>query len=154
MFGAFTHNFNLGKYTASSRPVDPVSDWSENFKKIADQMWSTESLGAGINNSIAQYLDEVEEQHTIIDGVNNRVATTATKVSQINIELGNTRVTVNQALTISSGASELASQALSNAQMAQTEANSALSLNTAQISQISDLRVRILNLENQQKGDN
>lgn len=153
MFGAFTPNFKLGKYTASSRPVDPVSDWSENFKKIADQMWSTESLGTGMNNTITQYLEDVEEQHTVIDGINSRVASTATKVSQTNIELGNTRVTVNQALTISNGALELAKQALSNAQMAQTEANSALSLNTAQVSQIADLKSRILTLENEQEGE-
>lgn len=154
MFGAYTQNYQLGKYTASSRPVDPVSDWTENFAKIASQMWNTESTATGIDNNVTSLLTDVEEQHTLIDGINNRVATTATKLSQTNLDLSNTRVVVNQASTIGEGASELSNQALSNAQQAQQDANSALSLNVGQVTQIADLRQRILTLEQSQEGDN
>ena len=151
MFGATTQKFQLGKYTAASRPVDPTEDWTANFKKIAETMWDTETINTGLKNTVTTLMGETESQHTLVDGINTRVATTATKFNKINLDLSETRITVNQAGNTSSGALTLATSANQTAQQAQQTANEALSRASQNTTSLADLRQRILKLESEEK---
>lgn len=153
MFGAYTRNFKLGKYTAGSRPVDPVADWTENFYIIDETMWNNASQISTIENQVSNLLSSVEEQHTLIDGINTRVGTTATKMSQINVDLSDTRVKISQAQNISLGALTTAENASVVASQAQSAANAALSLTSQNTTNIANLRARVLQLEHEQEDN-
>lgn len=153
MFGARTKHYALGKYTAASRPLDPITDWTENFALIDATMWENESTAEATADTVNTMLGEIEEQHTIVDGINTRVATTATKFTTTGNTLSNVRVTVSQASTIAGGALSTATSAQSTANAAQSSANSALSMASEQVTQLASLRNRILILEQNQEGE-